>query len=149
VADQREVILSRLVALCGAVSGVQAVVRNRLDAGGLARPAVVILDGLEQVADQHPGSNYSDLQMMELAPLITVFVRSGGTADPGVLMSTYRTAIIGAILRDGTIRDAIGSPNGRMTYQGCTVLAPDAEAQEHRIELSLLFRYVFRLGDLP
>jgi hypothetical protein len=148
VADTREVLLSRLAALCAGINGVQAVVRNRLDATGMARPAVVIHDGIEQMVDQPSDMHHSELQRMELAPLITVFVRSGASADPGVLMSSYRSAIVAAILRDSTILGAVGS-NGRATYTGASVMVPDAEAQEYRIELSMLFRYVFRLDDLP
>ena len=147
MADQREIILSRLVALCGEVDGVQAVVRNRLDVAGLARPAVVILDGLEQLFDAPPDMHHSQLQRMEMAPGITVIIRGGGAADPGVLMSFYRSQIVASVLRDGVILDAIGA-NGRIQYMGCAVMPPDAEAKEYRIELSLSFRYAFRLGDL-
>jgi hypothetical protein len=147
VADQREVILSRLVTLCGSIGGVQSVARNRLDVAGLVRPAVVIHDGLEQLLDAPSDMHHSELQRMELVPLIMVIVRGGGTADPGVLMSSYRSQIVAGILRDSAILAAIGT-NGRIRYDGCAVAAPDAEAKEHRIELSVTFRYVFRLGDL-
>ena len=147
MADQREAILSRLVALCGEVDGVQAVARNRLDVAGLVRPAVVIFDGLEQMFDAPSDMHHSELQRMELAPVIMVIVRGGGAADPGVLMSSYRSQIVAGILRDSTILAAIGT-NGRIRYDGCAVAPPDAEAKEHRIELSMTFRYVFRLGDL-
>jgi len=147
VADQREIILSRLVALCGTVNGVAAVARNHLDVAGLLRPAVVIHDGIEQLFDAPDTMHHSELQRMELAPSITIIVRGGTTADPGVLMSLYRSQIVAAILRDATILAAIGT-NGRIRYEGCAVTLPDAEAKEHRIDLSLSFRYPFRLGDL-
>lgn len=149
MADQREVILARLVALAAEIDGVNAVVRNTLDVAGLARPAVVIHDGTELVAtapDDIRARN-SSLQIMELSPLLMVIVRGGGSADPGVLMSLYRSQIVAGILRDSAILAAIGT-NGRVRYEGCAVAVPDAEAQEHRIELSLTFRYPFRLDDL-
>ena len=150
MADQREAILSRLVALCGEIDGVQAVVRNTLDVAALARPAVVIHDGTELLAtapDDIRARN-SSVQIMELSPLVMVIVRGGGAADPGVIMSLYRSQIVASILRDSAILAAIGT-NGRVRYEGCAVAVPDAEAQEHRIELSLTFRYPFRLDDLP
>jgi hypothetical protein len=147
VADTREVILSRLADLCATINGVQAVVRNRLDVGGLARPAVVIHDGIEQLVDAPSDMHHSQIQRMELTPLIAVFLRGGGAANPGALMSSYRSQIVAGILSDSAILAAVGS-NGRVQYQGCAVAVPDAEAAEHRIELSLTFRYVFRLADL-
>jgi hypothetical protein len=149
VADEREIILSRLVALCGEVDGVQAVVRNTLDVAALARPAVVIHDGTELLASAPDDirARNSSVQIMEMSPLLMVIVRGGGAADPGVIMSLYRSQIVAGILRDSAILAAIGT-NGRVRYEGCAVAVPDAEAQEHRIELSLTFRYPFRLDDL-
>ncbi|HXI66322.1 MAG TPA: hypothetical protein VNH41_00150, partial [Steroidobacteraceae bacterium] len=62
MADQREVILSRLAALCGSVSGITAVVRNALDVPSNARPAVIIQDGIEAMRDRPQQVHYSELQ---------------------------------------------------------------------------------------
>jgi len=147
VADQREVILSRLAALCGAVSGIAAVVRNKLDVPGNARPAVIVQDGIETSLGQAPQQHHSELQRMELSPGVSVYVRAGGAADAGVLLSRYRSAIVAAVLSDDALRTAVGT-TGRIDYQGCIVLPPDAEALEHRIDITFVFVYAFRLGDL-
>lgn len=147
MADQREVILSRLAALCASVSGIAAVVRNALDVPSNARPAVIIQDGIEAMSNQPDTVRYSEIQRMELSPGVSVYIRAGGSADPGVLLSRYRSAIVAAVLSDGQLRDAVGT-NGRITYQGCVVLPPDAEAKEHRLDITLTFSYAFRLGDL-
>ena len=147
MADQREVILSRLAVLCAAVPGVAAVVRNSLDVAGLARPAVVIHDGVETLRDQPQGVRHSEIQRMELSPAITVYVRAGGSADAGVLLSRYRSSIVAAVLGDAPLDAAIGT-NGYIQYQGCIVAPPDAEAKEHRVDISLVFQYVFKLDDL-
>lgn len=147
MADQREVILSRLAALCASVSGIMAVVRNALDVPSNARPAVIIQDGLESMRDQPQQIHYSELQRMELSPGITLYLRAGGAADAGVLLSRYRSAIVAAVLSDGTLRDAVGT-SGYITYQGCVVIPPDAEAKEHRLDITVTFVYAFRLGDL-
>ena len=147
MADQREAILSRLAALCAAVPGVAAVVRNSLDVAGLARPAVVIHDGVEALRDQPPQIRHSEIQRMELSPAITVYVRAGGSADAGVLLSRYRTAIVAAVLTDAPLDAAIGT-NGVIRYEGCLVAPPDAEAKEHRVDITLTFQYVFKLDDL-
>jgi hypothetical protein len=147
VADQREVILSRLAALCASVSGIAAVVRNALDVPSNARPAVIIQDGIETMLNQPETVRHSEIQRMELSPGISVYIRAGGTADPGVLLSRYRSAIVAAVLADGQLRDAVGT-TGRITYHGCVVLPPDAEAKEHRLDITLEFVYAFRLDDL-
>jgi len=145
--DKRETILSRLAAVCVSVSGISAVVRNALDVPGNARPAVIIQDGIEAMIDQPENVRHSELQRMELSPGITVYVRAGGAADAGVLLSRYRTAIVSAALNDGTLRDVTGT-NGRIRYEGCAVLPPDAEAKEHRLDITLVFTYAFRLDEL-
>jgi hypothetical protein len=148
VADQREAILSRLVAICGGVSGIAAVGRNRLDVTGLARPAVVVLDGTETMVAQPEMLRRSELQRMELSPDMTVFVRGDDGGEAGVLLSRYRSAIVSAVLSDTALGDSVGK-TGRVRYEGCTVMPPDAEAKEHQLELNLVFTYEFKSGDLP
>jgi len=85
VADTREVLLARLAAVCGAVEGVRAVGRNTLDVAALARPAVIVQDGIEQVRDIPKGARYSEVARMELSPGLTVIVRGSDSIDPGGL----------------------------------------------------------------
>jgi len=147
VADAREGILARLVVVCGAVEGVQAVARNRLDVPGLARPAIILQDGIEQMLDQPEGARHSELSRIELSPGITVVIRGSGSADAGTLLSLYRSRVVTAVLNDTELRSLTGS-NGRIRYEGCLVAPPDAEAKEYRIDLTVVFTYAFRLGDL-
>jgi len=145
VADTRELILARLVAVCGAVDGVQAAVRNRLDVADLARPAVVVHDGIEQMRDMPAGARYSEIARMELSPGITVIVR-GGADGGGQILSLYRTRVVAAVLRDSELISLTG-PNGGIRYEGCVVSPPDAEGKEYRVDLALVFAYPFRLAD--
>jgi hypothetical protein len=147
VVDQREAILSRLVAICGGVSGIAAVGRNRLDVTGLVRPAVVVLDGTEAMIAQPETLRRSELQRMELSPGVTLFVRGDDGAEAGALLSRYRSAIVSTVLSDAALGDAVGK-TGRIRYQGCEVLPPDAEAKEHQLDLTLVFTYEFKSGDL-
>jgi hypothetical protein len=147
VADQREAILSRLAALCGAVSGINAVGRNRLDVGDMLRPAVVVLDGSESFRDAPDGTRIDVIQRMDLSPEIMIFVRGGNGTEAGSLMALYRTRIVAAILSDSELAGIV-TTNGGIRYQGCAVAMPDAEAQEHRIDISMTFSYVFKLSEL-
>jgi hypothetical protein len=154
VADQREAILSRLVAVCGAVSGVNAVGRNRLDVGAMLRPAVIILDGSESFVNAPSGTRIDVIQRMELSPAIVLALRGDDGAEAGTLMSLYRSRIIAAVLGDAELAALVlatapgMSAAGGMRYGGCTVAIPDAEAKEHRIDLHMHFTYVFQISDI-
>jgi hypothetical protein len=150
VADQREAILSRLVAVCGAAEGIVAVGRNRLDVPGLSRPAIIVHDAIEEMRDAAPNLRFSELQRMELSPAITIILRGGSNSEAGPLLSLYRSRIVAAILNDAELRAAVGTTgtiNG-IRYQGCFVAPPDAEAKEHRIDIHIVFTYAFKIDDL-
>ena len=51
------------------------------------------------------------------------------------------------MLTDAELKTAI-TGNGGIRYDGCSVTLPEAEGQEHRIELTVVFTYPFRLSDL-
>jgi hypothetical protein len=147
--DQRENILSRLVAVCAAVQGVANAVRNRLDVGTLERPTIVILDGTESFVDAPAGplERHSQLQRMELLPALSIHVRGSDLVDGGNLLSLYRARILAAVLNDAALIGYVGT-NGRIRYAGAAVAVPAAEGKEYRIDLSLVFTYVFSLADL-
>lgn len=148
MADQREAILTRLVEVCGAVTGIVAAARNKLDVPGLARPAVIVQDGAETFLDA-PGTGRNAarrLLRMELSPLIVVIVRGDNGAEAGTLLTLYRNRIVAAVLNDGPLGASV--VDGGIRYEGISVAAPDAEAREYRGEFNLVFTSLFRLSDL-
>jgi len=147
LADPREAILTRLVVVCAAVSGIQAAVRNRLDAASLRRPAVVVHDGAEQLLDAPQGERRSRLQRMELSPGITVVIRGDDGAEAGALMTLYRSRVVHAVLNDAELIGLVGT-NGGIRYESAAVALPDAEAREYRITIEIVFTYPFYLSDL-
>lgn len=150
MADNRENILTRLVAVCGAVEGIAAVARNRLDVPALKRPAVLVQDGAEQLLDapQPPQRGpVQRVQRLDLTPLVIVIVRGSDGIDAGSLLTLYRNRIVAAVLSDSLLVGYVGSSGG-MRYEAASVAAPDAESKEFRIELSFVFTYTFRLSEL-
>jgi hypothetical protein len=149
--DRREAILSQLVTVCGGIAGVNAVDRNRLDVSAMLRPAVIILDGLERLVTAQPTSTgsptVSQKQRMELLPQIIIVLRGDSGGEAGALLTLFRNRILAAILNDATLLGTV-TVNGGIRYEGCVVPPPDAEAREYRIDLNLVFTYVFSLGDL-
>lgn len=147
MADTREALLARLVTVCGAVDGIRAVGRNTLDVAALTRPSVIIQDGIEQVRDIANGARYTEVARMELSPGVTVIVRGSDSVDAGGLLSLYRKRLLVAVLTDAELIAATGR-NGGIRYEGCLVPTPDPEGKEHRIDLTLVFAYAFKLDDL-
>lgn len=149
--DKREAILSQLVTICGGVEGVNAVDRNRLDVSEMLRPAVIVLDGTERLALRQPPSTasatVSQKQYMDLAPQIIIALRGNSGGEAGSLASLFRNRVLTAVLNDTTLRTSV-TANGGIRYDGCVVPPPDAEAREYRIDLNLVFTYVFSLSEL-
>jgi hypothetical protein len=149
VADTREQILAQLVTVCAAIEGVTACVRNRLDQN-LARPAIIVLDGSEEVVDTPPQPQRSpaqQIQRMAVTPSVTLLVRGSDGSGAGTILSLYRSRIVTTVLGDATLIGLVGA-SGRISYDGATVAPPEAEGPEYRMELAFTFRYVFNLIDL-
>lgn len=149
MADIREQILTRLVTVCAAVTGVVTAGRNLTDVPLMARPAVLVSGGAEQVRIAVTGHRYrhSEVQTMDLTPGITLLVRSDTGAEAGSLMSLFRGRLVAAILADTTLRSLV-TTNGAIRYDGCNETEPTPESKEPRLELQIAFTYPLRLADL-
>lgn len=146
MADPRETILARLSVIFANVEGVAATARNAADVPGLARPAVLLHDGAEQVLDKPQAERQSRLQRIELSPNIVILVATTA-AEVGALFNLYRARVLKAVLQDPEIL-ALLAPSGEIRYEGCTLEPATAESKEGRLELNLVFAYVFRTSDL-
>lgn len=147
MADNRENILSRLVVVCAGVTGIASAERNRLDASGLLRPAVIVLDGAESKIETEYRVRYSRRQMMGLSPAIRIFTRADSGAEAGGIFNVYRGRLVKAILTDATLRSYVGT-SGDIQYEDFSVSEPEPEPREYRAELTILFIYPFHLSDL-
>jgi hypothetical protein len=149
--DQREAILSRLVEVCGEVEGINAVGRNTLDVSAMLRPAVIVLDGSEQVAtaalSDYRAPTVTKRQIMQLVPQIIIALRGNTGAEGGTLLTLFRNRVLSAILNDAALQASVTS-NGGIRYTGCVVPPPDAEGREFRIDLNMTFTYTFDLSGL-
>lgn len=146
MSDLREQILSRIAAVCAGVSGIVASDRNRLAVTDLRRPAVIVLDGAEQLLDAPDGERRSRVQRMELSPQIAILVRADTGTEAGQLLSLYRGRVAYAVLADATLRDYTGTSGG-IRFEGSDVERPDPETREYRLNLNITFTYPFRLTD--
>lgn len=150
--DTRELILARLLAVLGSVTGIAAVVRDALDATGLSRPAAIMQSGDEEAIAGDAGatvaraSRFSAMQFMTMTPIVDVYVFADATVT-GSVVAAYRTRIIDAVLNDATLRGYVGS-NGNIRYRAFALERPSPEARERRASLAIEFTYPFRLADM-
>jgi hypothetical protein len=144
--DPREGILARLLVIATELQGVQGAVRNAADVKGLARPAFIIHDGGETRLDTPPGERQSRVARIDMAPLIAILVHAD-EPDSGSLLNRYRARFLKAVTADDQIL-SFTDPNGEIRYEGCLIEPAAAEAKERRMELNLVFTYVFRPSDL-
>jgi len=148
VADIREQILARLVTVCAGVTGIVSTGRNLTDVPLMQRPAVTINGGAEEmVSSPRPNARFSQVQLMDLTPGITLLVRADTGAEAGTLMSLFRSRLVNAILADTTLRGIV-TTNGAIRYEGCNEVDPTPESKEPRLELQVVFTYPLKLSDI-
>lgn len=149
MADTREEILARLVAVCAGVTGIVSAARNRTDVPENRRPAVTIHGGAEQLLSRPGGAWFSQKQLVELTPQITVLVRADTGAEAGSLMSLFRNRLVVGILSDDELRSLVGTSGGcGIRYEGCNETEPTPESKEPRLEIQIVFTYMLRLSDI-
>jgi hypothetical protein len=147
MADPREPILARLAVVCAAVTDVAAVARNKRDVPGLARPAVIILDGAEARREmEEKRVRWSQVQFMDMSPTIRIIIRGDDGAEAGALLSLFRGRLAKAILSDATLRGLVGT-NGDIQYDDFGLEEIDPEGREFRATFTITFSYPFRLSD--
>ena len=119
MADVREAILARILAIVSAIDGVQTAERNRIAFDDTQLPAVGVLEGDEEVA---PNSLGRAARASGRPYIVTatpqVFVRVGGPSeDIGTDLNTLRAAIIRALLDDAQLND-LAADDGGIQYAG-------------------------------
>lgn len=147
MADTRELILTRLVDVCAGVTGIATAVRNQSDVLVSSRPAVIINDGAEDFLDAPGGEKLSRAQRVELSPQILILVHADTGAEAGTLLTLFRNRVVYAVLTDATLRDYVGTVGG-MRFEGTAVEPPSPESKEPRMDINIVFTYVFKLTDL-
>lgn len=144
--DTRETILAGCLRVAGAVEGVKAAARNAVDVPGLARPAMLIHDGGETLLDKPVGERLSRLQRVEIAPSIVILV-DADAGNLGSLLNLFRARFLSDLLSDDALVTLL-EPNGEIRYEGCVFEPITADSREGRMELNIVFTYVFRAADL-
>jgi hypothetical protein len=122
--DKREAILVRLLAIAGGLNGIAYAARNDINIAEEQLPAAIVLDGEEEVDDDHLRHNVPALAPMRvhMTPLVSLWV-SERTPDVGSALNALRAALIRAVLFDGQLAALAGEGGGRSSgavrYLGC------------------------------
>lgn len=146
MADRRELICERLLAIVHDIPGITASVRNKQDAQGLARPAAVVHDGHEEPRDDPRPDRRSRVQRMQMLPVIHVLAAAGAD-DVGTLLNVYRARLVTAVIGDTELLSLVCDED--IDYRGCALIPPQTStSRETRIEINFALTYVFRVSDL-
>ncbi|MBB2698959.1 UNVERIFIED_ORG: hypothetical protein GGI66_003636 [Rhizobium esperanzae] len=147
MADPREQILQRLVAVLGSVEGVRKVKRNELDQNETTLPLAVILDGDETAADSDPVSRPPTApRLMTMTPEIYVVV-ANKAAQVGTDVNAMRARVINAIASDAEIIALTKDREGGR-YEGAASGLSRGRSMMGEVGLSFSFRYVLRPGSI-
>lgn len=148
MADKREQILARLLAVCQGVSGVTLVRRNLMGVTEAELPAIVILDGSEsaRTSKQGPGRPAAGPVLLDMHPVIALMV-SATAANLGTQLNTLRAAVLTAVLEDATLQALCGT-NGGMAYEGCETGQARGQNATGDMLLQLHFTYPLKISDL-
>ena len=142
----REQVLARLLELARAVPGIVAAERNVSDVSKLKRPGIAIRDGSEVLLSQPRNQRRSEIQLMQSAPAVWLYV-GAGAADQGTLINKFMAAYLKAVLTDADLLALVGT-NGEIRYEGASLEDPEPEGREARMEISLVFVYPFQASAL-
>ncbi len=149
MADLREAVLVRLLAVYQGVEGIAAAARNATDVPGLARPALLLHDGAENQLDKPDNERQARFQRIQMMPETTLLV-GAQSADVGTLHNLYRARLVKAVVADATdgVLFALLGASGEVKYDGCQLEPATAESKEGRMMVNFVFTYPLRISDL-
>lgn len=152
--DTREDILDRLETLLGSVEGITAVYRDRAEMPVEKLPAVILLDGSENISQQIMPNKSVRMPpaIFTLAPQIFVVLKprddmsnttlDGVSAPIGPELSAYRVKVISTVINDPTLLSLVGS-NGQILYRGSDTDMQSGSSMIGQIQMHFEFNYVF------
>ncbi len=146
--DQRELIMVRLTEVVN-VAGVKTVSRNRVDFDDTQLPAVGVLEGDEEVAENTLGrSARASGRPYIVTATPQVFIRVGGISENiGTDLNTLRAAIIKALLDDADLT-AMSMDDGGMQYAGMQSMLHAARSMIGATAMVFVIKYLLYPGQL-
>ena len=146
MADLREAILARLLAVVETVPNIRTVLRNYTDISDDRLPAALVLDGDEDVVSGNERSSRSPggPLVVEMTPEIQIVEQSDTIGSD---LTAFRGQLIKLVLFDATLLQQTGS-NGKISYLGCVSSFGWLERQYGALQMRFSFKYPLKPDDL-
>jgi len=151
VADVRENILARLVAVAASIPGIKSAQRDNVDITEEHLPVAMVFDGDEETNDagdqsMRPAHRPTVVQM---TPEITII----DMADLiGPALNIYRAELIKRVTTDTELNEQIVKTgrhgNGAIRYLGCDVGIAWVRERHGALHARFLFKYVLKPDEL-
>jgi hypothetical protein len=149
MADNRELILSRLMVISQDISGIVTVARNRGLLRTEKRPAIIIADGDESVSLNSPKTNRPGMTptINSMRPEIYVILNEQPTTNKedneiGQQLNAFRMTLVSKIASDAELKTLLGS-NGGVSYNGCVTDLKSGSPFMGQMRIDFRFNYVF------
>jgi hypothetical protein len=153
MADIRELILVRLLAIVATIPNMRSAQRNNVDITEDQLPAVIVLDGDEEsdgandVSMKPPHRPYN----VQMTPGIVVQVQDDN-AVLGSMITTFRSELIKRVLADPMLNEEIVKTgrfgNGAMRYLGCQTDVGWTRTGYAALTAQFMFKYVLNPDEL-
>ena len=147
MADKREQILSRLLAVAQGIPGIAGAFRNKDEISDKTRPAIVILDADETADDADP-VNRPTRAPRRIAMTPEIYLLLGAKPENvGIDINALRATFIKSVLTDAGLLLIVGT-NGDIRYEGCATSLARGRNMEGEMGISFSFAYTLRPEDL-
>jgi len=147
--DRRDAILTQLEALLTPLA--PNFYRDRGELPAEIRPAIVLLDADEMADDRaiNRGRLASSPNLVRLTPEIYIVLAGQKplNATVGILLNSFRMAILNSILFDNTLQNIVTS-SGEIRYNGCVTDLGKDRSMNGEMGVSITFVYPFIPGEL-
>jgi hypothetical protein len=150
----REDILVQIGTILGSIAGVKSFARDRGEFQDLELPAIIMLDGREDIVE----ANVARLKSVKMPPAVfrlqpqifvilrqrddaTNLTLDGDDAPIGPELSAWRDAVLAALINDPVLIDMLGT-TGQIVYRGMTTDMITGATLQGMMQLFLDFNYV-------
>lgn len=147
MADIRELVLQRLLAIAEGIDGIVTARRNGKQISEEVRPAILILDA-DETADVADPSNRPASAPRRVVMTPEVYLLLGDRPEAvGSEINALRAKWLKAVLTDGTLKGLVGS-NGDIRYEACSTALAYGRTMQAEMGVSISFTYVLKPGEL-
>ena len=146
MADRREDILVRLLAVLGGLDGFTTTARNKPDLSDVALPGLILFDGDEEVDERGASRTRPSTRpvIVNMSPTIRMEING---ADIGTTANEHRAAIIDAVTGDAMLLGLL--KDGEMAYDGSQMaLVTNGRELIYQMDVGFTFTYVMQPGTL-